>query len=57
MLGCFSSFKNVKKLHEHVVNINTLEEEADALFIESLHELHSSCTGGLMVISGRELYA
>ncbi|HIQ78536.1 MAG TPA: DUF47 family protein [Candidatus Scatomorpha intestinavium] len=57
MLGCFSSFKNVKKLHEHVVNINTLEEEADALFIESLHELHSTCTDPLMVISWREIYA
>ena len=56
MLGCFSSFKNVKKLHEHVVNINTLEEEADALFYNSLRELHTTCSDPLTVISWREIY-
>ena len=36
MLEEFPRFKNSKKLHEKIVNINTLEEKADQLFISSM---------------------
>lgn len=56
MLMGFSSFKNARRLHEHIVNINTLEEEADALFIQSMHELHTTCSDPMTVICWREIY-
>ena len=39
MMVEFADFKHSKKLHEHIIHINTMEEEADALFISSMHEL------------------
>ena len=57
MLGSFSSLKNAKKLHEHIINITTLEEEADALYFSSLHELHTTCSDVLTVISWRDVYS
>lgn len=57
MLGKFNgSAKNAKEMHQHIININTLEEEADALFIESMHELHTTCTDPMTVICWREIY-
>ena len=35
----------------------TLEEEADALYISSLHELHTTCSDVLTVISWRDVYS
>ena len=52
----FADFKHSKTLHQHIVNINTMEEEADALFISSLRTLHTTCTDPLEVIVWREIY-
>ena len=52
----FADFKHSKTLHTHIVNINTLEEEADALFISSLRTLHTTCTDPLEIIVWREIY-
>ena len=52
----FADFKHSKSLHSHIVNINTIEEEADALFISSLRTLHTTCTDPLEIIVWREIY-
>ena len=52
----FADFKHSKTLHGHIVHINTLEEEADDLFISSLRTLHTTCSDPLEVIVWREIY-
>ena len=56
LLKEFSDFRRSKTLHTHIVNINTLEEEADRLFISGMRHLHTSCRDPLTVISWREIY-
>ena len=56
MLEEFPRFKNSKKLHEKIVNINTLEEKADQLFISSIRNLHTTCDDPVMIIVWREIY-
>ena len=56
MLEEFPRFKNSKKLHEKIVNINTLEEKADQLFISSMRNLHTTCDYPVMIIVWREIY-
>ena len=52
----FADFKRSKGLRDHIIRINTLEEEADQLFISSLRTLHTPCTDPLEVIVWREIY-
>ena len=52
----FADFKRSKGLRDHIIRINTLEEEADQLFISSLRTLHTTCTDPLEVIVWREIY-
>ena len=52
----FADFKRSKKLQEHIINVNTMEEDADKLFINNLRELHTTCTDPMEVISWREIY-
>ena len=56
MVREFADFKHSKLLHEHIVHINTLEEEADQLFISSLRTLHTTCSDPLQIIVWREIY-
>ena len=56
MMVEFADFKHSKKLHEHIIHINTMEEEADGLFISSMHNLHTSSTDALEIIACREVY-
>ena len=56
MMGEFADFKRSKTLHDRVVNINTMEEEADQLYISSMHTLHTTCTDPMEIISWREIY-
>ena len=49
-------FKRSERLHEHIVCINSLEEEADKLFIACMYDLHSTCKDPLTVIAWREIY-
>ena len=56
MLEQFADFKRSKSLQEYIIRINTLEEEADQLFISSLRTLHTTCTDPLEVIVWREIY-
>ncbi len=56
LLDEFSDFRRSKKLREYIIHINTMEEQADRLFIDSMRLLHTSCTDPLEVISWREIY-
>ena len=56
MLREFSDFKRSKTLKEHIININTLEETADKLYIDCMYELHDSKTDVLEVIAWTDVY-
>ncbi len=52
----FSDFKRAKTLSQHIIDINSLEEEADAAFLHSVRQLHVGCTDALEVFSWHEVY-
>ncbi|HIY07989.1 MAG TPA: DUF47 family protein [Firmicutes bacterium] len=57
MVEDFADFKRrAKELHSHIIQINTLEEEADQLFINSLRNLHTTCDDPIQIIIWREIY-
>ena len=56
LLEEFSDFRRSKKLREYIIHINTLEEQADKLFIDNMRRLHTSTTDPLEIISWREIY-
>ena len=56
LLDEFADFRKSKKLRDYIIHINTMEEQADKLFIESMRRLHTTCTDPLEIISWREIY-
>ena len=56
LLDEFADFRKSKKLREYIIHINTMEEQADKLFIDSMRRLHTTCTDPLEIISWREFY-
>ncbi len=52
----FADFKHSKKLRQYIIDINSLEEEADKLFISSIRDLHVNCSNPMEVFSWHELY-
>ena len=46
-----------KDLKEKIIRINTLEEVADQMFIENMHDLHSADSNVLEIIAWREIYS
>ena len=52
----FADFKRSKNIHDHIVRINSMEEEADKLSIDSLRELHTTSSDPIEVIVWREIY-
>ncbi len=52
----FPEFKRSKKLKEHIININSLEEKGDKLFIACLRELHVSSNDPVELMVWHELY-
>ena len=57
LMNEFADFKHSKRLHDHIIHINTLEEEADKLFISCMYELHNTCEDPLEVIAWRKIYS
>lgn len=53
----FADFKKSKTLNERLIAINTLEEEADKLFLSSMRTLHTESSSPLEIISWREIYS
>ena len=52
----FSDFKRSKRLRDHIIRINTLEEEADQQFINSMRTLHTTCSDPIEIIVWREIF-
>ena len=50
MLKEFASFRHSKSLRDHIIAINTLEEQADQVFVTSMRELHTTCTDPVEII-------
>ena len=57
MMEEFADFRHSKKLHEQIIKINSMEEEADKVYIDSMHRLHTNCTGPMTVMTWREIYS
>ena len=56
LLEEFKNFKKSKSIHEHIIRINTLEEDADRLFIQAMRELHEHEDDPISMIKWREIY-
>ncbi len=52
----FADFKHSKNMRQHIIDVNTLEEEADQQFIRSIRDLHVNSTDPMEVFSWHELY-
>lgn len=52
----FANFKRSKTLRDKVIRINTLEEDADKLFIAGVRDLHVNCTDPMEVYGWHELF-
>ena len=57
MMEEFADFRHSKKLHEQIIKINSMEEEADKVYIDSMHRLHTTCTDPMTVMTWREIYS
>ncbi len=56
MMKDFADFKHSKTLKERIININTLEEDADKVFIRNMHQLHTTVENPLEIIVWRDVY-
>ncbi len=52
----FADFKHSKLLRDHIIRINTLEEEADKRYISCMYQLHGACRDPIEIIAWREIY-
>ncbi len=52
----FADFRHSKTLRDHIIRSNTLEEEADQLFIGSMRTLHTTCSDPIEIIVWREIF-
>lgn len=52
----FRNFRHLGKLKEIIIKINSMEEEADQLYIENMRKLHTQSTDPLHIIAWREIY-
>lgn len=53
----FPQFKHPKRLHELVIEVNSIEEEADRAYIEAMRRLHTDGTDVMAVIAWRDVYS
>lgn len=56
LMAEFHDFKRSKTIRDHIIKINSLEEEADRLFISCVRNLHTTCSDPLEVMSWHEVY-
>ena len=56
VLNQLPRFRHSKTLRELVFAINTIETDADHLFIESMRTLHTTCTDPLRVFAWHDVY-
>ncbi len=51
-----ANFKRSKSLKDHIIRINSLEGEADRLFMNCMYHLHAECDNVMEVIAWRDIY-
>ncbi len=56
MMKDFADFKHSKTLKDHIIRINSLEGEADRLFMNCMYHLHAECKDVMEVIAWRDVY-
>ncbi len=56
LLKGFADFKHSKSLKEHIINLNSYEEEADKLYIDCMYNLHAETADIMEVIAWRDIY-
>lgn len=57
LVGELSQFKRSKTLRKFVVELNSIEEEADHLYMRAMRELHTTCTDPLVVFTWHETFS
>lgn len=56
LLKEFSDFRHSKALKNLIISINSLEEEADKLYIQCMYDLHSTSRDPMEVLAWRDIY-
>lgn len=56
LVSQLQNFKRSKTIKQHIININSLEEEADAVYINCVRTLHTSDTPAIDIFSWHEIY-
>ena len=56
LLGELPQFKRSKTLRDHVIAINSIEEEADHVYIQAMRGLHTGCDDFMQVFAWHEIY-
>lgn len=56
LMNHFPNYKRSKDIKEHIISINSYEEQADKLYIECMYNLHSHNNNVVEMISWREIY-
>ena len=56
LLGELQQFRRSKTLRQHVIALNSIEEEADAAYIEAMRTLHTTCDDFREVFAWHEVY-
>lgn len=57
LLRIFPEFKHPATLKEHIIHINSLEEDADQLYMTTMRELHTQEKNVLLILAWREIYS
>lgn len=52
----FQNFKKSKTIHQNLIAVNSLENEGDKLYLESMRRLHTSDLPTIDIISWRDIY-
>ena len=52
----FADFRRSRKLNESIIRINSLEEQADKIYLASMRALHTQCGDLREVLAWREIY-
>ncbi len=52
----FENYKKSSKIMGHIITVNTLEEDADRLFLEAMRNLRKTCSGAMELIAWKEIY-
>lgn len=51
----FKNFKNSKKLHEKIIDVNEFEEEADRLYVDMIRNLYKTSTDPIELMTWTEI--